>query len=115
MPILDAYTNVVASPGLRTKDSFPYPGDYAIVGPNFTGTLPEGMKSIQVPTDMSWILGRTETFGEADIPNVNAIQQQYKLTPLYPSQQDKDTPHQRQQQDDLPTPPVIVCCVTCIF
>src|SRR5262249_55672847 len=42
MPMLDAWTNVFASPGTRTTGSGQ--GDFAIVGPQWTGTLPAGVK-----------------------------------------------------------------------
>jgi hypothetical protein len=80
LPILDAYTNVVASPGMRTQDKFPA-GDYAIVGPNFKGDT-KGLPTIAVPTDYVWILGRTQTFGAADYDTVHTLQKEYALTPL---------------------------------
>jgi hypothetical protein len=80
MPMLDAWTNVFASPGKRTTGTTK--GDYAITGPAWSGTLPANVKQIKAPTDLVWILGRTQTNGKADYPAVNAIQAQYKLTPL---------------------------------
>lgn len=80
MPMLDAWTNVFASPGKRTTGTGK--GDFAITGPGWSGTLPAGVKEIKAPTDMVWIIGRTQTNGKADFKAVNAIQNQYKLTPL---------------------------------
>jgi len=80
MPLLDAWTNVFASPGKRTTGTGK--GDFAITGPGWTGVLPAGVKEIKAPTAMVWILGRTQTNGKADFAAVNAIQNQYKLTPL---------------------------------
>jgi hypothetical protein len=80
MPMMDAWTNVFASPGKRTTGTAK--GDFAITGPNWTGTLPAGLKQIKSPTEMVWILGRTQTNGKSDYAAVNAIQAQYKLTPL---------------------------------
>ena len=58
-------------------------GDYAIVGPGWTGTLPAGVKQLP-PSSTPWvtILGRTFVKDEADLKNVFAIQDQYKLTRL---------------------------------
>ena len=44
MPIMDAWTNVFASPGKRTTGT--KAGDFAIVGPNWKGTLPDGVKEV---------------------------------------------------------------------
>lgn len=80
MPMLDAWTNVFASPGKRTTGTAK--GDFAVTGPEWSGTLPAGVKQIKAPTEMVWILGRTQTNGNADFAAVNAVQDKYKLTPL---------------------------------
>lgn len=80
MPILDAWTNVFASPGKRTTGTAA--GDFAIVGPNWTGTLPAGLKAFRSPTNTAIIAGRTQANGAADYAVVNAIQKQYRVTPL---------------------------------
>lgn len=80
MQMMDAWTNVFASPGTRTTGGGK--GDFAIVGPRWKGTLPPNVTEIKSPTDMVWIVGRTQTNGKADYAAVHAIQDQYKLTPL---------------------------------
>ncbi len=80
MPILDAWTNVFASPGKRTTGT--EAGQFAIVGPNWKGQLPDGVKELKAPTNSTMIAGRTQANGPADYEVVNAIQKQYKLTPL---------------------------------
>lgn len=83
MPMLDAWTNVFASPGTRTTGSGR--ADFAIVGPTSRGSFPENMQAVKVikaPTSLVWIIGRTQTNGKEDYAAVNAIQDQYKLTPL---------------------------------
>lgn len=80
MPMLDAWTNIFASPGKRTTGT--EKGNFAILPPNWTGKLPEGVQKIQSPTSMVWIIGRTQTNGKADYEAVHAIQDQYQLTPL---------------------------------
>ena len=67
-------------PGKRTSGTGE--GDFALVGPGWNGTLPEGVKEIKSPTNMVWIIGRTQTNGKADYEAVHAIQKQYTLTPL---------------------------------
>ncbi len=55
---------------------------FAIVGPDWKGTLPEGLTEIKSPTNIVLIIGRTQTNGTADYEAVNALQNQYKLIPL---------------------------------
>jgi hypothetical protein len=80
MPMLDAWTNVFASPGKRTTGT--RAGDFAIVKSGWKGTLPPGVHEIRAPTNMVWILGRTQTNGPDDYEAVRALQQQFTLTPL---------------------------------
>ena len=82
MPMLDGWTNVFADPGKRTTGTAA--ADFAITGPGWKGTLPPGIKAeYKSPTNIVWVLGRTYSTGTpADYAAVNAIQAQYKLTPL---------------------------------
>ena len=78
--MLDGWTNVFASPGTRTTGN--HEGNYAIVGPRFTGKLPAELKVIKSPTSLVWIIGRTQTNGKGDYAAVRALKSQYKLIPL---------------------------------
>ncbi|HEY7404895.1 MAG TPA: DUF1254 domain-containing protein [Candidatus Angelobacter sp.] len=80
MQMLDAWTNVFAAPGTRTTGTSQ--DHFAITGPDWKGPLPKDVKEIKSTTSMVWLLGRTQTNGKRDYPAVNAIQDQYKLTPL---------------------------------
>jgi hypothetical protein len=80
LPMLDAWTNVFQSPGKRTTGT--QKGDIAIVGPKWKGELPKDVEEIRSPTEMVWLLGRTQTNGKGDSANVAKIQDQFKLTPL---------------------------------
>ncbi len=80
VPILDAWTNVFVSLGKRTTGT--KEGDFAVVGPNWKGKLPAGVKEIKAPTNNAWILGRIQVGGKSDTYRVNALQRQFKLTPL---------------------------------
>lgn len=80
MPLLDAWTNVFASPGKRTTGTGR--GDYAITGPRWRGELPAGLQELRAPTEMIWLIGRTQTNGKADYAAVNKLQDEYNLTPL---------------------------------
>ena len=80
-PFLDAYTNVVASPGKRTTGG--KAGTYVLTGPGWRGEIPPGAKQIRFPTNMAWLLGRTYCTGTpADYDAVHALQAQYKVVPL---------------------------------
>lgn len=92
MPMLDAWTNVFASPGKRTTGT--KAGDFAIVGPKWRGSLPRDVKEIKAPTNTVWIIGRIQTNGIADYADVNAIQKQFKLTPLHMWSKDYQPAHE---------------------
>ncbi len=58
-------------------------GDYAVIGPGWTGSLPIGVTALATSrTPYVFVLGRTLVFGTDDVVNVQAIQAQYKLTAL---------------------------------
>lgn len=78
--LIDAWTNAFSVIGERTTGTAE--GDYAIVGPNWTGTLPAGVTEVKAPTDLVELIGRTLVYGSSDIPAATAIQAQYSLTPL---------------------------------
>ena len=46
------------------------------------GTLPEGVRKIEVPTTTVWTIARIVLSGTEDLPNVYAIQEQMQLMPL---------------------------------
>jgi len=80
MPMLDAWTNVVAAPGTRTTGNSA--GDFAIAGPGWSGRLPPKVTRIDAPTNMAWLVGRTETRGHSDYTAVRRIQERYGLREL---------------------------------
>ncbi len=58
-------------------------GSFALVGPQWKGKLPRGVKKLSPSrTSSILILGRTLVDGKTDVPAVNALQDQYTLTPL---------------------------------
>lgn len=58
-------------------------GSFAIVGPDWKGTLPEGVTALPSSrSNAAVIFGRTLVDGAADVPVVNALQDQYTLIPL---------------------------------
>lgn len=80
MQCLDGWTNVFTSVG--TRETGNGSGVYLLTGPGWTGTVPANMVQLKSPTNLVWILGRTETRGPADYPAVHKIQEAYDLRML---------------------------------
>lgn len=80
LPMLDMWTDVIATPGSRTTGT--KAANFAIVGPNWEGALPNGVEPIRSTTSMGWLIGRTQTNGIGDLENVHKIQDGYKVMPL---------------------------------
>ena len=81
MSVMDNWTNVFASFGPRTTGKGP--GAFLIAGPGCQGEAPEGVQEVvRSPTRYAWILGQTEANGPTDFAAANAIQKDYRLTPL---------------------------------
>jgi hypothetical protein len=88
MQFVDAWTNNFAYLGTRATGNGE--GLFLLAGPSWSGTVPEGMTLVQAPTNVFSIVGRHAVDGPADVPNVEALQQQTWLTPLsdYPNVSD---------------------------
>ena len=70
-----------SSPGKRTTGG--KAANYLFTAPGWKGEVPAGMKHFPMATRYMVILGRTYADGsEADYKAVNALQAQYKITPL---------------------------------
>jgi len=79
--MVDLWMTAFDTPGARTAGG--NAANYLITGPGWKGEVPKGMKHIPVATRYMVILGRTYADGtEADYEAVNALQAQYKITPL---------------------------------
>ena len=80
-PMLDGWTEVFQVPGKRTTGTGPQ--KYAITGPGWKGTLPEGVKEYQSPTNIVWLLGRIYCTGTSeDYAAVHKLQDEISVVPL---------------------------------
>ena len=80
-PMLDGWTEVFQVPGKRTTGTGPQ--KYAITGPGWQGTLPEGVKEYKSPTSMVWLLGRIYCTGTPeDYAAVHKMQDAVSIVPL---------------------------------
>lgn len=106
LPVYDAWSNVIASPGARTTGT--EAGAFAIVGPGWTGELPSGLERIDSPTANVWIIGRIQTNGRNDFPFVHSLQNGLTLTPLSAWGTDYEAPSiiPIDPEADTVTPPV---------
>lgn len=80
LQFVDAYSNNFHYIGSRLNDTTG--STYLITGPNWKGDIPPGMKELKSPTNTVDIGGRIYVNGPSDIPNVAALQDNLKLTPL---------------------------------
>jgi hypothetical protein len=80
-PMLDGWTNVFEDPGKRTTGTGPQ--KYAITGPGWSGTLPQGVTEYKSPTGIVWVLGRIYCAGTPeDYKAVHALQDKVSAVPL---------------------------------
>jgi hypothetical protein len=80
-PMLDGWTDVFQVPGTRTTGTKAQ--KYAITGPGWSGTLPDGVTEYKSPTNMVWIIGRIYCSGTAkDYQAVHEMQDKLSLVPL---------------------------------
>jgi hypothetical protein len=98
MPFMDAWTHVFASPGTRTSGH--QDATYLLAGPQWDGLVPKGMTLLKSPTDMVWLIGRTQTNGAADFATVHELQNRLRITkwPLPPDSLSASTNSQRDKQ-----------------
>jgi hypothetical protein len=68
---------------IGTRATGTLPGDYLIVGPDWKGDTPAGIKQVFHSTgQFSAAIFRTQLFNAADMPNVIKVQAGYKVQPL---------------------------------
>lgn len=80
LPVMDMWTDVLASPGKRTSDTTAQ--TLAIVPRCWKGSLPKDVQRIESPTSYVWIIGRTQTNGPKDYEAVHKVQDRFAITPV---------------------------------
>ena len=79
MPMLNLYNEVFFVAGTRTTGSSAQ--EYAITGPGWSGTLPEGVTQVESPTALVWILGRVYCAGPEDYAAIHELQDRFSSIP----------------------------------
>ena len=77
---LDMWSDVFASRGTRTNGNGAQ--SFALVGPDWQGSLPAGVDVIRSPTSKGWLIGWTQAGGPQDYAAVNQIQSGMSARPL---------------------------------
>jgi hypothetical protein len=80
LQFIDAWTNNFAYIGRRATGTAE--AEFVLAERGYTGAVPAGMRVVQSPTGVFVIAGRVQVDGEADLPAVHALQDQFTLTPL---------------------------------
>ncbi|MDR3453255.1 MAG: DUF1254 domain-containing protein [Rhodoferax sp.] len=80
LAFLDMATNNFAMVGRRVSGT--RAGSFVVVGPDWSQPLPVGMRVIRAPANDVLVLSRILVSGDADLPAVTALQDQYKVDPL---------------------------------
>jgi hypothetical protein len=81
MPMLDGWSEVFEVAGSRTTGGKAQ--TYAVTGPGWSGTLPQGVTQAKSPTGLVWILGRIYCTGTPeDYKAVHDLQDKFTVVPL---------------------------------
>jgi len=84
--VVDAWMNTIhhpssVHPGVAAGRAAP-PYSYALTGPGWSGTLPNEVTQLALPTGTAFLANRIEYHGAADLDRARALQAQVKLVPL---------------------------------
>jgi len=80
LQFIDAWSNNFAYIGRRATGTAE--ASFLLTDPAYDGPVPDGMTVLQAPTGVFTIGGRVQVDGDADLPAVHALQDQFTLTPL---------------------------------
>lgn len=80
LQLVDAWTNNFAYVGRRATGTDE--AEFLLAERGYEGPVRDGMRVIHAPTGVFAIVGRIQVDGEADLPAVHALQDEFTLTPL---------------------------------
>ena len=80
LPFMDAWTNVFSTIGTRTTGNDAK--QFVLVGPDWEEPIPETLHRINSPTNMVWMIARTEVKDLTEPQNVFDLQDQFRITDL---------------------------------
>lgn len=80
MPLYDMWTDVFASPGVRTTGDDA--NDFVVCPPGWEGELPEGLHRYDAPTPFVWVINRVEAM-PATYDRIHEFQRGMSITPLH--------------------------------
>lgn len=80
MSLLDLWTDVFATLGTRTTGSGGQ--RYAIVGPRWDGSIPDGIEPLRAPTSLGWIIGQVHPKDATELRGAHAFQTRLRAVPL---------------------------------
>jgi hypothetical protein len=108
MQLMDANTNVIASPGKRTTGTGAH--DFVVIGPGWRKAISLGMTmtAIHSPTNAVWIINRIQLNGDKDVEAVNALQKRFATARLSEWPQGASAAEPMQMSEKGPTPPDVV-------
>ena len=82
VPMLDGWSEVIKVASTYTTGGKPQ--TYAITGPGWKGTLPQGVTQVKSPTGIVWVLGRIYSTGTPDdYKAVHTLQDKFTVVPLF--------------------------------
>src|SRR4029453_4878050 len=80
LQFVDAWSNNFAYIGRRATGTAE--AEFLLTDSAYDGPVPDGMTVVAAPSGVFTIVGRVQVDGEADLPAVQALQDQFTLTPL---------------------------------
>jgi hypothetical protein len=80
VPFVDAWSNNFAYIGRRATGTAE--ATFLLTDRDHDGPVPDGMTVVPAPTGVFSIVGRVQVDGQADLPAVHDLQDQFTLTPL---------------------------------
>jgi hypothetical protein len=89
--LINGWTDVFSVIGSRTTCG--QEQSFAIIGPNWEGEVSSRLQHILAPTDMVWIVGRTQSSSQDDLGWVHTLQDQFGLLTLSDWTQSRNVAH----------------------